>query len=529
MGELPLLDRELRDVLHRAADLEAGLESGALSAHEQVILARLPLSVQRTQQTAWAEATRALTRPALPRSVAGPVASDIALAAQLQLPVVPSVAGAVAAEIALSAELRRGCPGPTYPSLAAAAASEIALSAQLHGAAPAWQPPSSAAFLAARIAHSAGHKLQEHQLQETVPAAGRYTPHPAARRDRRSAPLALVGSLIVGLLLLAITSSWEGLSAGAGVLRGLLSGLTPSFGLGVALLLGTSLLMARSPVQPQPARQALGAAAFAVAALLTLPPLYSTLDSQGVSIGRDVVIEGQRRGPVIVLGGDVRLLEGSVVTGEVFTLLGDIEQHPSAQVSGQTTALLGQGPGQRAPQHTDLSDLQLASATAIRPLLGWLGGAAWGVLFWVLTSALTLALFVSGAAGRLALLQRRAPLRTLALGVLALASLLIPATLLTFAGWLAPALGLCLLLVLLLALGLGVSAFDVGRQLACRLHARVPDTFGVVLALGLLSGAMLWPPATLAALLIGGAWGCGSLLLVGQTRSAQPGSSGGGC
>ncbi|GHG04658.1 hypothetical protein GCM10017783_16620 [Deinococcus piscis] len=533
MGEPLLLSQDVLNLLHRAADAQSGQDSEALTPAELAQLSAVPTEVQQAYLAAWGnvEALRTCSAPALPHSLAAAVAAEVALSAQLQhapaAPPVPSQASHLAADIALSAQLKRGRPLPH--TQAAALAGEIALAAQLQ-AAPPPLPSSSAAFLAARIAHSAGQRPQA----RAVPAAGRYSPHPAARRDSRSAPLALVGSLITGLLLLTVTSSWDGLSAGAGVLRGLLGSLPPTFGVGLVLLLGTSLLVARQPEFPTQARPVLtgkplwSGAAFAVAALLTFPTLYGALDSQGISVGKDLVIEGQHRGPVIALGGDIHLRSGSVVTGEVFTLLGDIYQDSGAQVGGQVTALLGQDPEGHRPNAPDqssgpLSDLQLASATAIRPLLGWLGGAAWGALFWVLTSTLTLTLFVSGTASRLARRQRQAPLRTLALGVLALAALLVPATVLTFAGWLVPALGLCLLLTLLLGLGLGVSAFDIGRQLADRLHARVPDTLGVVIALALLSACLAWPPAALAVILIGGAWGSGSLLLIRRSRrTAKP-------
>ncbi|ADY25269.1 hypothetical protein Deipr_0094 [Deinococcus proteolyticus MRP] len=523
MGEPLFLDQDLRDLLHRAADVQAGLGSETLSPAELARLAQVPLEVRQAHLAAWASAAALRSRPPLPHSLAAALAGEVALSARLQAapaaPPGPTLAGSLAADIALSARLQQARPALPR-SQAAASAGEIALAAQLQPVQPPRLPGSSAALLAARISHSAGDRPQA----APVPAARRSAPHPvihsAARRDSRSAPLALVSSLIAGLLLLAVSSTWNGLSAGAGVLRGLVGSLPPTFGLGLALLLGTSLLLARpASARSLPGRPLWGSAAFAAAALLTLPPLYGTLDRQGVSVGRDIVIEGQRTGPVVALGGNIHLRGDSVVNGQVFTLLGDIRQDPGAQVVGPVTALLGQGPGTAAlPPDGSLSDLQLASATAIRPLLGWLGGTAWSALFWILTSTLTLALFVSGAAGQLAGRQSQAPLRTLALGVLALAALLLPAALLTFAGWLVPALGLCLLLALLLALGLGVSAFDVGRQLACRLHAKMPDTLGVLIALVLLSATMVWPSLTLAVILIGGAWGSGSLLLIGRGR-----------
>lgn len=508
MAQLPPLPPDVMRLLHQAADLPAGLEVAPLTPAEQTQLEAVPLAVREAYLADWDALGEALTCPTMPHSIAAQAASDIALSAQLQV---------------------ARPPQSQARSLAADLAADIALSAQLQQVPLPPVPHALASTLSARIA-------QEAQLPQTPAAASNpppaapelYPPHADVKRGSRTAPLTLVGSLIAGLLALTVTFTWSDLQVGAKVLRGLSEALPPTFDLGVLLLLGTSLLIA---TQPERHWQRLGGLAFGVAALLTLPTLYSALDSGGVTFGRDVVVEGQRHGPVIALGGDIHLQAGSRVSGEVLTVLGDIYRDPNAEVGGLTTALLGQeastfhpaeapgSPVDTVTPHLDaLSTVQLATATAIRPLLGWLGGAAWAALFWVLTSALTLALFMSGAARRLAQRQAQAPLQTLALGVLALSALLVPATLATFAGWLAPALGLVLLLTLLLALGLGISAFDLGRQLACRLHVRLPDTAGVLIALALLTATVAWPSLTLTVILVGGAWGSGTLLLVGRER-----------
>ncbi|WP_261663051.1 polymer-forming cytoskeletal protein [Deinococcus sp. Marseille-Q6407] len=527
------MNQDRRDLLHRAADQTAGWDEEPLTSAEQAELAQLSPEVQQALLAEWASLSDLLRPlPALPRSQAAATASDIALAARLSQPVpelsMPDanvLAGQIAAEIALGAQLR-----PAQVKLPRSQAAEIAagirLSAQLQQLPSPPRASIDAAELAARIAREAQAALPHPPAvaKEAARPAGiteLYPPHPDVRRGSRAAPLALVGSLIAGLLVLAVSSTWSGLRAGAAVLHDLLTSLPPTFGLGLVLLLATSLLIVRHPA---PRWQGLGGAAFGLAALLTFPTLYDALDSNGISFGHDLVIEGQHSGPVIAVGSNIHLRSGSVVDGQVLTLLGDIQQDPGAAVQGQVTALLGQGPASATPQPaSSLGALQLASATAIRPLLGWLGSTAWAALFWVLTSAVTLVLVSSGAGDQLARRQSRAPLQTLALGVLALAALLVPATLLSFAGWLAPGLALSLLLVLLLALGLGVSALDVGQQLAGRLKVNLPDIAGVATALALLAVSLVWPALTLAVVLIGGAWGSGTLLLVRQGRRETPG------
>ncbi|MFC6618447.1 polymer-forming cytoskeletal protein [Deinococcus radiophilus] len=521
MGKLSLQPSDL-ELLHRAAELQAGLRGTPLTADELARLATFPTEL-RAEVDRWAALPQLLNRPAWPAaqsSLAARTAAEIALGHKLRTAPAPDLPRSQARELSatlhLAAQLSNSPHPPLPHSVARDMARQISLAEQLiRPSTP--LPRSVAGHVAQRIA-------QATRAAADPANAPLYSPHPDVRRQPRAAPLALVGSLIAGLLLLGVSSTWAGLSAGAVALRSLLSGLPATFMLGTALLLLTSAWIAAQPHRhlapagwPRQAVRIAGSGAFALAALLTFPTLYGALHGGGVTLGQDQVVQGLHQGNLIVLGADVYLQSGSQVTGQVLTLLGDIHREADVQVSGPVTALLGHDTATNQPQDP-LTAWQLASASAFRPLLGWLGSTGWTGLFWILTSALTLLLFVSGAAGRLAGRQQHAPLRTLALGVLAMAALLLPAALMTFAGWVIPALGLVMLLVLLVALGLGVSAFDLGRQLACRLHVRLPDTVGVVIALLLLAATVAWPSLTLAVILIGGAWGSGALLLAGRQQ-----------
>lgn len=467
---------------------------------------------------------RLLTPPPLDASVAPAVLADIRTARQLAPPPAPRpVADAVLGELRLARQLRPPAPGH---SVAPAVLAEITGSVPLTELPRPALPGSVAPAVLARIA--AGATVPAGGSSEAFPLSGAAlvppeTPASAwpgpggAARAHNPAPLLLVGALLVGVVVLALSSAWPNLAAGAVVLRTLLAQVSPLAGVGLALLLLTSVLVAWKPL---PTVRRAGAGAFALSAVLALPALYHMAGGDGgLSIGRSVTVSGPVSGNVIAIGGDVRLGGGAQVGGEVITLLGDVYQAPGAQVSGRVNALLGHAPGDRsALQTAPPTGLGLATAAAFRPVLGWLGAAAWPQVFVVLTGGALLLLFVAGLAPGLARRQRHAPMRTLALGVLMLAVLVGPAAVLGLAGLLAPALLALALAALLVATGLSVSVYDLGRALARRVRLPVPDAVGAFIGLSAFAASLSLPPLAFTLALIGGAWGAGTLLLTRLPR-----------
>ncbi|MPY67833.1 polymer-forming cytoskeletal protein [Deinococcus sp. SDU3-2] len=483
------------DLLRREADGElTGAERAQVAAlsHDPEF-GRLRASLTHAETL-----LRMLEPPRPAHSLAPDLASEIAWSAHLTAGALPApsrrIAAEVAREVGLSARLGT-LPPPATRSVAPAVASEVAWSAALRSGPV--LPGSLAAAVTARIGADA---------RGAVP-----TPSAPPPRPHNPAPTLLVGGLLVGLTLLGVTEAWPGLAAGADVLQGLVAGLSPLVGLGMGLLLLVSALIVWKPT---PAVQRLGAGGFVLSAALTLPPLYQAAQHSGITLGQTRTVGGPVAGNVIVVGGDVRLLPGARVEGEVVTLFGDVRRAPGAEVRGQVHALLGRAPGDATAQQTPPpTGLGLATASAFRPLLGWLGGAAWGPVFLALTAGALGLLFVTGAAPLLARRQRHAPLRTLALGVLALAALIGPALALALSGLLVPSLFALAAAFLLIATGLSVSAYDAGRVLACRFRLPQPDAVGSVLGLGVLALCLAVPPLALVVALVGGAWGAGTLLL----------------
>lgn len=527
------------DLLHLEAD-------GALSEGQRATLRALEAqegeAVQRQRRRLTAGAAALTVSPPLPRSVAADVAREVGLAARLgATPALPSsVAAAVAADIRLAAQLT---PVTAPRSVAAQVARDVQLHAALGVSLPpaasvaapvaervAWnarlQPgplprPGVAALVAARVTAEAAGAADGTDPQATRPAVTPLPPLNAVGAPPRHnpAPLILVVSLLLSLTLLGVVTVWPNLAAGAVVVQTLLAQVSPVAGAGLALLLVTSALVS---ARPTPVTQRLGAGAFALSAALTLPALYG-LAGNGVTFG-DVQVGGRVNGNVITLGGNVHLNSGADVRGEVITLLGDVYRAPDAQVTGRVNALLGHAPGDREALATaPPRGLAAVTASAFRPVLGWLGSAAWPQVFVTLTGGALLLLFVSGLAPVLARRQRHAPVRTLALGILALAVLLGPAGGLALAGLLGPALIALALTAVLLALGLSVSAYDVGRAAALRARLPVPDAVGGMLGLCAVAASLSVPPLAFALALVGGAWGAGTLLLArGQAPEELP-------
>lgn len=530
------------DLLHLEAD-------GALSEAQRVTLRTLEeqdgAQVQRQRRRLTACAAALAASPPLPRSVAAGVAREVQLAARLgSPPALPSsVAAAVAADIRLAAQLTPvaaprsvaaqvvrdvrlhaalGASLPPAASVAGAVAERVNWNARLQ---PGSLPPLGvASWVATRVAAEArtasdpgigaapSAELRPDLSPEVRPAVVPFPPLNAVGAPPRHnpAPLILVVSLLLSLTLLGVVTVWPNLAAGALVLQTLLAQVSPVAGVGLALLLLTSALVS---ARPTPVMQRLGAGAFALSAALTLPALYG-LAGSGVTFGQDVQVSGRVAGNVITVGGNVHLNSGADVRGEVITLLGDVYRAPDAQVAGRVNALLGHAPGDREALATEAPrGLAAVTASAFRPVLGWLGSAAWPQVFVTLTGGALLLLFVSGLAPVLARRQRHAPVRTLALGILALAVLLGPAGGLALAGLLGPALIALALTAVLLALGLSVSAYDVGRAVALRARLPVPDAVGGMLGLCAVAASLSVPPLAFALALVGGAWGAGTLLL----------------
>ncbi len=550
------LGDDLRAALHREADQD-------LSGADVARLAAAPPEVQ-ADRAALRHVTatlRGLERPALPRSVAQAAVSDLKAARLLAPPSLPrSVADAAVRDLTLGRLL---VPPPPERSVAPAVLTDIAAARWL-APPPAPRPGAEAVLSELRLARQlapppparsvAAATLTDIQGASVLGALSRPPlprsvapavmarmvafppPEPAPTRPvlvtpttmtpaalgvlapaPNPAPLLLVGALLVGVVLMTLSTAWPNLAAGAVVLRTLLEQVSPLAGIGLALLLLTSVLVAWKPV---PTVQRAGAGAFALSAVLALPALYHVAGGDGgLSIGRSVTVSGTVSGNVIAIGGDVRLGEKAQVGGEVITLLGDVYQAPGAQVDGRVNALLGHAPGDRsALQTAPPTGLGLATAAAFRPVLGWLGAAAWPQVFVVLTGGALLLLFVAGLAPGLARRQRHAPMRTLAMGVLMLALLAGPAAVLGLAGLLGPALLAVALAALLVATGLSVSLYDLGRALAHRVRLPVPDAVGALLGLSAFAASLSLPPLAFTLAVVGGAWGAGTLLLTRLPR-----------
>lgn len=439
--------------------------------------------------------------PAIPRSVAAAVTADIQLGRALAPPpsMSRSVATAVLADLKTHQGLQEARPPAPFPSVAASVVSRIQAERSAAPASPA-QPPVVSPAIPTPTTWQALNVMSG-------------TPVPrAVGVPQNPAPFVLVGGLLVALTLLAVTTAWPNLAAGAVVLRTLLTQVSPLAGLGLALLLLTSAIITW---RPTPALRTAGAGAFALSAMLTIPALYNVAGgANGLSIGQNVTVNGPVQGNVIAIGGNVHLTPSANVRGEVVTLLGDVHREEGAQVRGRVNALLGHVPGDReAIQTRPVSGLSLATAAAFRPVLGWLGAAAWPQIFVALTGGLLLMLFLAGAAPVLARRQRHAPMRTLALGVLILSALALPATAFGLTGLLGPALVATAIAALLIATGLSVSVYDAGRSIAYRFNLPVPDAVGALLGLSAFAASLSYAPLAFALALVGGAWGAGTLFL----------------
>ncbi|WP_027481102.1 hypothetical protein [Deinococcus pimensis] len=151
--------------------------------------------------------------------------------------------------------------------------------------------------------------------------------------------------------------------------------------------------------------------------------------------------------------------------------------------------------------------------SAFQPLLAWLGGAAWTQIYVAALGAITLLLFLSGVATRLARRQRHAPVRTFAIGALVVGVVVPPLVLGSVSGFLVPAFAGGVLLLLAMSVGLSVSLQDAGRTVARALRLPQADVLGAVLGLAAFAATLGVPALGFAVWALGGVWGTGALLL----------------
>ncbi len=417
-----------------------------------------------------------------------------------------------------------GLPATRAPvSVAPAVLADIRAARALGALTAPPMPQGVASRVAARIAEDA---------HPEVSAALRALPRPApppqlavqlsariGREARRNpAPLVLVALLLASLAALSVNEAWPNLRASAVAVRAIMAQLSPLVFVGFTLLLIVSAVLSVRPPR-RAAGQWGGALAFGLSALLVLPGLSHLFGISGgenrVRVGGNVQVSGRVPGNVIALGGDVVLSPGARVGGEVIAFLGDVQREPGARVRGTTSALLGRvvadGGGGVTVQTQPVS--ALGTASAFLPLLHLVGGAAWPRVYVALLLALTLLLFLSGAAGQLAQRQRHHPLRTLALGTLVFGPLAAVLLLLALGGLLAPTAAGSLVVLLAFSVGLAVSLLDAGRWVARQLHLPSPDAVGAALGLTAFGVSLEWAPLALTLWLVGGVWGAGTLLL----------------
>lgn len=496
-----------------------------------------------------------LSAPTPPRSIVSDVLSDLLCDQQLQqleAPSIPvSIADAVLSDIeleqSLAPTLAELAPPPAVPSVASSVLARMSADVVSVDSAKTTHVTNGPVTTSTDIINETDiHEDIREMEQKTVPTvpqtetksepehlspplppirplaylqsitADTHTPH-------NPAPLVLVGGLVLALTLLGLSTAWPNLSAGALVLHALAQQISPLASWGFALLLLTSLVVTRTSL---PLLRHYSLFAFALTAILIIPPLYGlvhgTQGNGNIYIGRNVTINRTVEGNVIAIGGHIHLEKDAVITGEVVTLLGDVFRNKASQVDGRVYALLGYAPNDRAAlEVAPPSGLRLAAATAFQPVLGWLGGAAWPQLFQLLTAAMLVLLFLTGAAPLLAHRQRQMPARTLALGVLMLSALGGITVTLALVGWLGGSLIGSAFIVLITALGLSISVYDSGRWVG-RLLPVVPNAeasiFGSVLVFGLLMLSLLSPILAFSFSLIGGVWGAGTLLGLRQNE-----------
>lgn len=523
------LSEEQLDLLHREAE-------NVLSPQEKEALVALENqpSVKAARQ-AFKKTTQVLTEctVTMPRSVTDTVLEDISFSKVLQPPSLsqsvsqevlsdvqtsqflqeaPQMPKSVAADVVGDIETTQLLSAPQMPeSVVTAVLSDMQTSKKIQDTWPMIPKTVSWSVLADMERHNAPKAPLPSTLASMHALQGERVSQDLAKKN--TAPTYLVGGLLVGLVLMMVTAAWPNLAAGALVFQTLLGQVSPLAGWGLLILLLTSAVITWRPHVP--VIRYTGTLAYATSAMLTIPALYNAVGGQnGLHFGRDVTVNSTVKGNVIAIGGDIKLQEGAKVSGEVVTLLGDVHRHKNAKVTGQVSTLLGDAPGDKSARKTQPTNaLGVATAAAFRPVMGWLGAAAWPQIFVLLTGAVLLLLFILGVAPVLASYQRHAPLKTLSLGILMLSVFIIPTMILVLMGHVGLAFITAICTALLIAMGLSVSVYDVGRTLAYRVRLPLPDAVGALLGLSTLAASMSYPPLSFTLAVIGGVWGAGTLFL----------------
>lgn len=268
------LDRALQDPHQRRESQRWAADMGLLRRAETPPMPR-PLSAEVRQDI---QVQQALSAPAadLPRSLSAEVLSDIALSRWFesveQRAALPhSVAFSVAARIADDltqnppetdslAQLLRGWPKPELPrSLAVSLAARVAAEASQAASAAADELPP----------HDSPH---EAPLHETLPPLGR------TRLNPPGGPSGLGGlGVVLAFGGLTVLRGNEAASSALGLL-----GSAAPFALPLPALLGVAVLALLSwliVARPTPAVQRLGALAFAMTGVLTLPALWDAMQN----------------------------------------------------------------------------------------------------------------------------------------------------------------------------------------------------------------------------------------------------------
>lgn len=523
------LSEEQLDLLHREAE-------NMLSSEEKETLVALENQPSvRAARQAFRQTTQVLTEctATMPKSVTHTVLQDIAFSQVLQPPSLsqsvsqevwsdiqtsqclkeaPQMPQSVAAAVVDDIEATQLLSAPSMPeSVADVVLSDIQTSKEIQETLPMVPQSVSWAVLADMERHNAPKAPVPSTLASMHALQGERVSQELVKKN--TAPTYLVGGLLVGLVLMMVTAAWPNLAAGALVFQTLLGQVSPLAGWGLLILLLTSVVITWRPHVP--VIRYTGTLAYATSAVLTIPALYNAAGGQdGLHFGQDVTINSAVKGNVIAIGGNIELKKGANVSGEVVTLLGDVNRHQNAKVTGQVSTLLGHAKGDKSARETQPTNkLSVATAAAFRPVMGWLGAAAWPQIFVLLTGGVLLLLFVLGVAPVLASYQRHAPLKTLSLGILMLSVFIVPTMILALMGHLGLALIAAILTALLIAVGLSVSVYDVGRTLAYRVRLPLPDAVGALLGLSTLAASMSYPPVSFTLALVGGVWGAGTLFL----------------
>ncbi|MBI4917983.1 MAG: hypothetical protein HY825_19250 [Acidobacteria bacterium] len=226
-------------------------------------------------------------------------------------------------------------------------------------------------------------------------------------------------------------------------------------------------------------------------------------------LGADVLVEVPTAGTVVSLAAQVRV--SSVVDGDVVAVAGDVELLPGAEVRGDVIALGGaiEGPGVVSGRTVEFAPLGWAGSRAPS------GSAAWGLALlrvggWLVLGSL-LTLLAPGLVRRAAAPVGDRPWVTVTVGVLGLAVWLAVMVLLLAAaggpiGILLALLGVAGLLALKVVGIVGLSWW-LGRRMApvlpLSMRAELPRTALALLLLAVIGmiplvGASLWAAANVA-------------------------------